>query len=156
MPRIATRVAALATVASVVFIAACNDIQQPLALNNRQVNYTVITPSGTLDQNITSLLGLFTGNGALSQWKNVKRKYSDGLSDPQQMKVARQMDVELVKWVKNHSADMSTPPGGETRDAAAARVILYMSMYIYTGPTTPPPVYTPAADVAVDVVEPAH
>src|SRR5436190_23390389 len=102
-------IARLAVAAAFISLAACNDTQQPLALNNRQVNYTVITPSGTLDQNITSLLGLFTGNGALSQWKNVKRKYSEGLSDPQQMKVARQMDVELVKWVKNHSDEMSTP-----------------------------------------------
>src|SRR5438552_410219 len=51
---------------------------------------------------------------------------------------------------------MSTPPGGETTDAAAARVILYMSMYIYNGPTFTPPVYTPSADVAVTVVEPAQ
>lgn len=156
MSRYATRIAALAVVAVVVSIAACNDTQQPLALNNRQVNYTVITPSGTLDQNITSLLGLFDGNGALAQWKNIKRKYSEGLSDPQQMQVAKKMHVELVKWVKNHASEMSTPPAGETKDAAAARLILYMSMYIYSGPTSVPPEYTPAADVAVDVVEPAQ
>src|SRR5436190_2013755 len=131
-------IARLAVAAAFISLAACNDTQQPVALNNRQVNYTVITPSGTLDQNITGLLELFDGNGALAQWKNVKRKYSDGLSDPQQMKVAKQMEIELVKWVKNHASEMSTPPGGETTDAAAARTILYMSMYIYNGPTFVP------------------
>jgi alpha-tubulin suppressor-like RCC1 family protein len=49
---------------------------------------------------------------------------------------------------------MNTPPDGETKTAAAARLVLYMSMYVYAGPTTPPPPYTPSADAVVGVVTP--
>jgi hypothetical protein len=41
------------------------------------------------------------------------------------------------------------PPNGETREAAASRLILYMLLYIYGGPDTEPPPYFPGADNAV-------
>lgn len=150
MPRIALKLVLGSAFLSIV---ACNDTQ-PVALLPGGASATVVTPSGTLDQNITSLLGLFNGNGALAQWKNVKRKYADGQSDPQQLAVCKTMLVNLVDWVNKHSSDMSTPPGGETKQSAAARVILYMSEYVYNGPTFTPPAYTPAADVAVGIVSP--
>jgi hypothetical protein len=139
MPRIALR---LVLIAAFLPLVACNDTQ-PVGLIPGRASATVVTPAGTLDQNVTGLLGLFTGNGALAQWKNVKRKYADGQSDAQQLVVCKTMLVNLVDWVNKHVDDMSTPPGGETKQAAAVRVILYMSEYVYNGPTFTPPPFIP-------------
>lgn len=146
----------LAAIASIVVLAACND-SQPVGLTPPHGGVATVTPSGTLDQNIYNLFALFPNglsNAGLSQWKNIKAKYSAGQTDPQQLAVAKKMLVELVKWVQNKTNAMNTPPAGETKDAAASRLVLYMSEYVYNGPTFTPPVYTPAADVAVAVVEP--
>jgi len=50
---------------------------------------------------------------------------------------------------------MDTPPNGESKAAAAARLILYMSLYVYSGPDTPPPPFIPGADDAVGLVTPS-
>lgn len=117
----------------------------------------IIVPTGTLDQNITPILALFpTGleTAATIRWGNVKSKYAAGLTDPSQMAVAKQLVFELADWVNKKAPNMDQPPNAETRISAAARAVQYMLMYVYNGPTTPVPSYSPAADAIVGLVTP--
>ena len=118
---------------------------------------TVITPTGTLDHSIGTVLALFPkglGNAATTRWDNVKRKYEAGLTNPSQMKVAKQMLVELSDWVIKKAPEMASPPDNETKTAASTRAVLYMSMYVYGGPATSPPPFIPTADAIVGIVTP--
>jgi len=117
----------------------------------------VVTPTETLDQSIKTLLALFPKGletAATARWGNVKQKYAAGLSDPAQMKVAKQMLFELSDWVNKMAPDMDAPPDNETKIAASARSVLYMSMYVYIGPGTATPPFTPSADAVIGLVTP--
>jgi hypothetical protein len=116
-----------------------------------------ITPTGTLDQNIIALIKLFpTGleNAGSARWDAIKQKYAAGLTDPNRMATAKSMLFNLSTWVRDHSGSMATPPSGETKPAAAARLIEYMALYVFGGPTTPVPGYAPGADNTVGFVTP--
>jgi hypothetical protein len=67
---------------------------------------------------------------------------------------AKSQVLQLASWVKDQSPKMNQPPGGELRSAAAARLTLYMSMYVYDGPATTPPAYATGADNAVGIITP--
>jgi hypothetical protein len=117
----------------------------------------VISPTGTLDENIVAILALLPKGletAATTRWANIKSKYVAGLSDPSQMAVAKQMLFDLSSWVKMKAPDMDTPPNAESKTAAAARAVLYMSLYIFNGPPTTPPPYNPGADAVVGLVTP--
>jgi hypothetical protein len=62
--------------------------------------------------------------------------------------------VQLATWVKDQAPRMNEPSGGEARSAAAARLTLYMSLYVYDGPATTPPAYSTGADNAVGIITP--
>jgi hypothetical protein len=70
------------------------------------------------------------------------------------MNIAKQMLFDLSAWLIQKAPQMDAPAGGETRTSASARAVLYMSMYVYNGPTTPAPPYTPGGDAVVGVVTP--
>jgi hypothetical protein len=89
---------------------------------------------------------------ATTRWGNVKSKFAAGLSDPAQMATAKQMVFDLSAWVNQKAPNMDPPPNGETRVSASARVVQYMLMYVYSGPTTPVPSYSPEADAIVGLV----
>ena len=117
----------------------------------------VVTPTETLDQSVVAILALLPhglATAATARWDNVKRQYAAGLSDPSQMTVAKQMLFELSDWVNKKTPEMGAPPNNETKAGAAARAILYMSMYVYNGPETNPPPFTRSADVVVGLVTP--
>jgi probable HAF family extracellular repeat protein len=119
---------------------------------------SVISPPATLDQGVVEILSLFPKGletAATTRWANVKQKYAAGLSDPAQMTVAKQMLFELSDWLKQKTANMDNPPTGETKVAASARAVLYMSMYVYGGPQTSPPPFIASADNAVGTVTPS-
>ena len=146
----------VAAAAGALLLAACSDTTSPEA-KGPSANRRIIAPSGTLDQNITALLNLLpNGNAtaAKNRWGNVKAKYAEGLSKPQQAKVAQKMLFELVEWLQDKTPTMSAPPNGETVNAASARLVLYMSLYIHEGPGTQPPEFTPEADNTVALVSP--
>ena len=112
----------------------------------------MITPSGTLDENINNLIalwprGLETATG--TRWSSIKQSYESG-----QIETAKKKLVELSKFVLNKSGDMSPPPDDEPRNAAAARLVLYMALYIYNGPNAPIPPYTPTGDNAAGLLTP--
>src|SRR5947207_567683 len=117
----------------------------------------IVTPTETLDQSVATILALFPQGlqtAAISRWDNVKRKYAAGQSDAAQLSTAKEMLFELSDWVNQKASEMSAPPNNETRTAASARAVLYMSMYVYTGPATTPPPFTPSADDVVGLVTP--
>jgi hypothetical protein len=116
-----------------------------------------ITPNGTLDQNIVTILALLPKGletAATTRWANLKAKYALGLSDPAQMAVAKQMLFDLSAWVTMKGPNMDPPPNNESRAAAASRAVLYMAMYVFGGPGTSPPSYFTGSDAVVGFVTP--
>src|ERR1700730_1015843 len=125
----------------------------------------VVTPTETLDQSIHKLLSLFPKDlgvpheQRIQQGQNeylnpqatcnsIKRKYADATSDPKELDPKKLTAVKnqlfrLSDWVTRNAQEMNTPPDGESKTAAAARLVLYMSMYVYGGPSTVPPPFTP-------------
>ena len=150
-----SRFSTLAVLVLVLAAVACSENPNEIKLLGR--TSAVVAPTGTLDQNIVDVLKLFPKGletAATTRWANVKQKYAAGLSDPAQMTVAKQMLFELSAWVQQKTPNMDNPPAGEAKGAASARAVLYMSMYVYGGPSTPTPPYLPAADATVGIVTP--
>jgi hypothetical protein len=131
-------------------VAGCTDSTPTSTLTKAPGSLRKVVVTGTLDQNIATLIalwpqGLSTASG--TRWQNIKDSYTAG-----QISVAKSKLVELTKFIIAKTNDMSTPPNGETKKAAAARLVLYMSLYIYNGPTTTPPDFSPDADNAIGVL----
>jgi hypothetical protein len=151
-----TRFSFLAASFSVVALVACSEHPSEPKLFHGP-GASVLTPPPTLDAAVLEILGLFPKGletAATTRWGNVKQKYAAGLSDPAQMQVAKQMLYELSAWVAQKTPNMDLPLTGETRNGASSRAVLYMSMYVYGGPTTTPPTYTASADNVVGLVTP--
>ena len=80
-----------------------------------------------------------------------------GLTDKQRgllVDLARKQLVALAGYVQSKTGRI-IPPAGETQDHAAARLILLMSLYVYNGPETTPPVVPPSSDAVVAIVQPS-
>jgi probable HAF family extracellular repeat protein len=140
----------------IVALAACSENPNALKQVSGAKNLT-ITPTISLDQSVLQILSLYPKGletAATTRWGNIKSKYAAGLTDPSQLVVAKQMLVDLTAWLNNKTPDMATPPNNETRPAATSRAVLYMSLYVYNGPTTPPPPYNPTADAVTGLVTP--
>ena len=140
-----------------VVAAACSRDATGIKLHAPTNGSVVVTPQGTLDDNILLVLALLPKGletAATTRWANIKSKYAAGLSDPSQMLVAKQMLFELSAWVKMKAPNMDPPPAGETRTAASARAVLYMSLYVFNGPEFPPPIFTTTADAVIGLVTP--
>jgi alpha-tubulin suppressor-like RCC1 family protein len=151
------RLRQLVSVVLVAVVAGCLDNTAPEA-HGPSAGRQIIAPSGTLDQNIDALFGFFPkglANAGRNRWGNVKAKYQAGLDKASQMEVAKKQLLELVQWVREKSPDMS-PPDNESPSAAAARLVLYMSQYVYEGPATTPPPFIPGADATVGLVSPTE
>jgi hypothetical protein len=135
---------------------ACTDRGTLTVPGGSRASRDVITPQGTLDDNISTLIALFPNGlstAASSRWSSVKRKYQAGLTDPSQMSVAQSQLFNLSDWVQKKAPTMDTPPNGESQTNAATRLILYMALYVYGGPLTPPP--ATGGDVVVGLVTPS-
>ena len=90
-----------------------------------------------------------TANAGLNRWTSVKKAYNAGkLND------AKGQLVNLSAWVQEMAPKMSQPPNGETRSAAGARLMLYMSLYVYSGPSTPVPAFGGGTDNAFGLATP--
>jgi len=130
--------------------AACSD--QPLTPDGGAANRQIVAPNGSLDENIYAIFQLFPkglATAGLNRWNTVKRTYGAGNVDQ-----AKSQVLQLASWVKDQAPKMNQPPGGELRSAAAARLTLYMSMYVFDGPATTPPAYASGADNAVGIITP--
>jgi hypothetical protein len=143
----------LLTIMLVLLAVSCRDTTAPTA------TWTVPTGSryqlgatGTLDGEITSLIsalfpkGLETAAG--TRWDGVRDRYAGG-----DIVGARKRVTELSRWVKNKESQMDSPPMNESRAGAAARLILYMSLYVYNGPQTPAPAeFGVGADATAQII----
>lgn len=142
-------------------LAACSDSSPTATRTPPGLDHVraLITPSGTLDQNIQTIIG-FWPNGPehdlLNQWNDLKKKFAKGQTDPKALADAKKKLADLAKHILKLTPKMDGPPTGESPDAAAARLILYMSLYIYGGPDTQPPPFDPGADDAVGFLDPNH
>lgn len=114
-----------------------------------------VTTSATLDAEITGLIdrlfptGLQTSLG--TRWETVKKDYDAG-----KVLDAKQRMFELVRWIESKKGHMTDPQTGETATTAAARLVSYMVLYVYQGPSTPAPTYNLGADATFEVVDPAE
>jgi hypothetical protein len=61
--------------------------------------------------------------------------------------------VRTVSYIQLKSGE-AIPPAGETQAHFVARLVLDMSLYVYGGPATPPPVLTTGSDVGFKLVSP--
>jgi hypothetical protein len=145
----------LATAVLMLGLAACNDATAPTTrlAPGPQTRYQ-LTAAGTLDAEINALIaalfptGLETAAG--TRWGSIKEKLAAG-----QPLVAKSKLVELTKWVIQKQSQMDSPPNSESKAGAAARLVLYMSLYVYGGPSTPvPPGFGAGADATVGIVSP--
>jgi len=146
---------------AIALLAACNDsmptgMRPPAAKNVRAVEVT-----GTLDENIQDLIALWPNGLAtamLSQWNTIKKQYAQGQTDPAALAAAKSKLFELSSYVTKKTSDINEQllEPGDTEAAAASRLILYMSLYVYgeDGPNTEPPAYIPGADNAVGILTP--
>jgi hypothetical protein len=146
---------------------ACSENPNAVKLLDTRRLSAVITPDKSLDQSITELLALFpksldqrdvdaegTGLNPRATWDQIKKKYVTGQTKPAHMAIVKRKLVAISDWVARNSAMMGAPPLSETKTAAAARLVLYMSLYVYGGPNTAPPPYTPGADATTGIVTP--
>ena len=130
-----------------------------------------VTTGLSLDASISQLLALFpTDLGARNEqrsqqgqnedlnpvatWNSIKQKYAAAVGKPAKIAAVKKLLVRLSDWVTKNAQEMNPPPSGETKIAAAARLVLYMNMYVYGDPSLLPPPHTPDADVAVGIVTP--
>lgn len=137
---------------------ACTDRGTLTVPAGSHASRNVITPTGTLDQEIGTLIALFPkglANAASARWSDVKQKYQAGQTEASQLRVAQDQLFQLSDWVQKKGPTMDTPPNGESQANAAARLILYMSLYVYGGPDTPPPSFSAGADDVVGLVTPS-
>lgn len=134
--------------------ASCTDVTRPTQRLTTESTRYQLTQSGTLASEITALIqalfpqGLETAAG--TRWDKIT-----GYVSTNDAASARARLLDLAKWVKQKQSLMDPPPGGESKDAAAARLILYMSLYVYNGPNTPvPSSMATGADAVVAIVSP--
>jgi hypothetical protein len=106
-------------------------------------------PVNSLDEAIYDLIALWgekgLGNAILSQWITVKRLYAQGDLAGANAKLA-----DLANFIFKKIDDMSDPPGDESKNAAAGRLLSYMVLFV-GGETEAPPAGT---DNAVGLLTP--
>lgn len=112
---------------------------------------------GTIDALFPRLLGDVIG----AAWKVIVAELvisqKPGLTDQQRalaVDIARRQLVALVAFIQSKTGKIIAP-AGETQDHAAARLVLLMSLYVYNGPATTPPVIPPSSDAVVAIVQPS-
>lgn len=112
---------------------------------------------GTIDALFPRLLADVIG----ATWKVIVAELvisqKPGLTDQQRalaVDIARRQLVGLVAFIQSKTGKIIAP-AGETQDHAAARLVLLMSLYVYNGPATTPPVIPPSSDAVVAIVQPS-
>lgn len=133
-------------------LAACTE-SPPTAANGPTVNKArAIVVTGTLDENITTIINFWpqgTATAIQAQWNTIKSRVASGDIAGAQKKLEG-----LINFIQKKTNDMNDPPTHESKPAAASRLILYMSLYVFDGPNTTPPDFFPQADNAVGILTP--
>ena len=146
---------ALTLVASLLVLTSCTDSStRPTAYMVPVGTRYQLTASGTLDAEVIALIqALFPPEletNALGKWAAIKTSVAGGETFG-----ARSRLLTTTEFVKTNQSRMDPPPNNESVSTATARLILYMSLYVYNGPNTPvPPQFGAGADAAVEIVKP--
>lgn len=150
-----TRFVVLCSITLAAFATGCSG-DSPAGIDPVATNLPIVTPAGTLDDNVSAGFGLYSGSTATEaaeRWNTIKNQYDAGLTDAAQMRAAKRSLFEFASWLTERSVDLRTNDG-ESKSAAIARVILYASLYVYSGPGTTPPHYSPRGDAVAGLVVP--
>src|SRR5205085_4125981 len=118
------------------FATACSD----QGLTSPKSGKSTLAATVSLDAEINALIDASFPTGlrtaAHTRWDNVKKQLTRTTKGPSQ--ASKQQYLNLVDWIRQQQ-DKLRPPGGETSEHAAARLILDMSLYVYNGPDYQPP-----------------
>ncbi len=146
---------ALTLVASLLVLTSCTDSStRPTAYMVPVGTRYQLTASGTLDAEVIALIqALFRPEletNALGKWAAIKTAVAGG-----EISAARARLLTLTDLIKTNQSRMDPPPNNESIATATARLILYMSLYVYNGPNTPVPAqFGSGADAVVEIVKP--
>ena len=147
MSRISLRLAAV--LALFVTASSCNESTVAPVRQVAKPAFDQIS-SADLGQTINALIPQLFPNGLVTassvQWSNITEKLAEGDSANARSKLAN-----LISFIQGKTGDIAAPEG-ETQEHAAARLILYMSQYVYGGSSAPVPQM--GTDAAVAVIDP--
>ena len=145
----------LVTGSLLVLASACGDSTAPPTVQIApSAGRYQLTQTGTLDSEIRALIVALFPTGlepaALARWDAITAKVA--LND---LTNAKSKLTNFAKWVMQKEPQMDPPPNNESVVAASARLVLYMSLYVYSGPNTPVPAnFGAGADAGLEVVTP--
>jgi hypothetical protein len=146
---------ALTLVASLLVLTSCTDssTRPPSFFGPPSARYQ-LTTAGTLDSEIIALIqALFAPEleaNVLSRWDLIKARLASG-----EVAGARGRLLDATTFIQSKQSVMNPPPNNESIATATARLVLYMSLYVYSGPTTPvPPQMGIGSDAATEIVKP--
>jgi hypothetical protein len=145
----------LLTVIALLALAGCKDVSAPtVTLAPPPHARYQLTAAGTLDAEISALItALYPPRPRLvitAGWLAIKHELAEG--DP---KDARRLLTALSQVIVKSEPLMNPPPANESKTGAAARLVLYMSLYVYSGSDTPPPPqFGAGADATAAIVTP--
>jgi hypothetical protein len=146
---------ALTLVASLLVLTSCTDSStRPTSFFAPPSARYQLTQAGTLDTEIIALIqALFAPEleaSVLSRWSIIKQRLAGG-----EINSAREKLVEATSFIQSKQSQMDPPPNNESISTATARLVLYMSLYVYSGPNTPvPPQMGIGSDAKTEIVQP--
>jgi len=146
---------ALPLVASLLVLTSCTDSSiRPTAFLAPPGARYQLSQAGTLDAEIIALTQALLPPpleaNALSQWATIKERLVGG-----EIAAARSRLLTLDAFIQSSQGQMDPPPNNESIPTATARLILYMSLYVYNGPNTPiPPQMGIGSDAKTEIVQP--
>ena len=153
---------AFAALATLVALTACDNGASRIIAPSPATSTTIAPATVDLGAEIRSMIatGFPTGFSSAinAKWDQVLRAIAKndretllGRSVP--VANSRAALTRTVGFIQM-KAGSATPPPGETADHFVARLVLYMSLYVYEGPSAQPPPLTPTSDIALTVVQP--
>jgi hypothetical protein len=146
---------ALMLVASLLVLTSCTDSStRPTSFFAPPGARYQLSQAGTLDSEIIALIqALFAPEleaNVLDQWSTIKSRLAGG-----EIAAARARLLDATTFIQSKQGLMEPPPNNESIATATARLVLYMSLYVYSGPNTPvPPQMGVGSDAATEVVKP--
>ena len=119
-------------------------------------------PLGTqIQTTINTILPASEASSLLHRWNNVVDELNEAqlvINKPAKYKSeidsARARLVVAVSYLQSKTYKIIPPPG-ETKDHAAARLALMMSIYVYGGPGSDPPTFPPGSDAVLAIIQPS-
>jgi hypothetical protein len=147
-------------------LACGGDLSSPTipAAHQRSADATPVDLNGEIHALIAALFPKGQATAITQRWDEIVKKATDergaGQLVPAALVATAKANgsahgqlVKLVDFIQKKTPEI-TAPAGETRDHAAGRLVLDMSLFVYGGPTAQPPPMLPSSDVALAIVQP--